>query len=293
MSQFRNIINFIRPIQLLFSLLTYGLGLGLARYLGATLSVEPQFGGGVIVILLLSTSNLLTEYFRPLNEPMGSSGIRIEREELRAYILVVSISLISTVAIMIFLLIRDGFMHAEAAIITLLFIVLASANAIPPIRLVNRGIGEILTSIQISSLTPSLAFLLQFGSLHRLLTIYTIPLFLLVLAYFLALNFPAYAEDLKYERRSMLISLTWQRAVPLHNLLLITAYLFFASIPFLGVPIELVWPAFLSLPIAAYQVYTLRNLADGAKPIWPVFITSATAIFGITSYLIALTFWLR
>ena len=90
-----------------------------------------------------------------------------------------------------------------------------------------------------------------------------------------------------------MLSLTWQRAVPLHNSLLIAAYLFFAGIPFLGVPIGLVWPAFISLPIAAYQVYTLRNLADGAKPIWPVFITTATAIFGITSYLIALTFWLR
>jgi len=289
----RKMFILARPIQLLFGLLAYGLGLGLARYLGSTLLTEPQFFCGVIIVLLLAASNLLIEYFRPPNEPINPGETRKEREELRSYLLISSISFIASVAILVFLLNRDGFIRVETALILALFIILALVNAVPPFRLINRGLGELSTSIQIASLAPSLGFLFQFGSLHRLLTIYTVPLLLLALAYFLAVNFPAYADDLKYERRSLLMSLTWQRAVPIHNVLLVVAYLYFAAIPFLGVPVGLVWPALLTLPIAAYQVFTLRNLAEGAKPIWSIFLATATAIFGLTTYLIALTFWLR
>jgi len=173
-----------------------------------------------------------------------------------------------------------GFVHIESAILMVLFTLLALMNAVPPFRLVNRGLGELSTAIQVASFSPTLAFLFEYNKLHRLLAIYTLPLLLLLLAYYLSTNFPVYSSDLKYERRSLLISLTWQRAVPLHNILLIGAYLFFACIPFFGVPLQLVWPAMLSLPVAAFQVFTFRNLSDGAKPNWPLFMATAMAIFG-------------
>lgn len=293
MPQIRKIFLLARPIQLLFSLLAYGFGLGLARYLGATLLSEPQFLGGVIIILLLAASSLLTEYFRPPNEPIIPNETRLEREQLRPFLLTVSITFIATSATLVFLLNRDGFMRVEAIFVLAILVLLALISAVPPFRLANRGLGELSVSIQIACLSPTLAFLLQFGSLHRLLTIYTIPMLFLSLAYFLALNFPAYAEDLKYERKSLLIALSWQSAVPIHNALLFGAYLFFAAIPFLGVPFELVWPALLTLPIAAYQVFTLHNVAEGGKPIWSIFVATSTVTFGFTIYLIALTFWLR
>jgi hypothetical protein len=55
----------------------------------------------------------------------------------------------------------------------------------------------------------------------------------------------------------------------------------------------LVWPALLTLPLAVWQIFTLRNIADGAKPLWPAFVATATAIFGLTAYLVTLAFWLR
>ncbi|HEY3310494.1 MAG TPA: hypothetical protein VGK00_02535 [Anaerolineales bacterium] len=293
MAQIRKILTFTHPIQLLFCMLTYGFGLGLARYLGTTLNPAPQFLGGVIILLIISSSNLLVEYFRPPNEPIFPGETRKEREELCSQILFISVGFIAISAILTYLLQRDGFLNFESAIILLAILLLSLSNAVPPVRLINRGLGELSLAIQISSLSPSLAFLFQFGSLHRLLPIFTFPLLLLGLAYFLALNFPAYAEDLKYERRSLLMSITWQRAVPIHNILLILGYLFFSAIPFLGVPFGLVWPALLTLPIAAYQVFMLRNIADGTKPVWPLYIATATAVFGLTAYLIALTFWLR
>jgi len=293
MNQLRHLFRFFYPIHLLLALLTYGLGLGLARYLGATLWLSSQFLGGVIVLLLLITSGLLTECFRPSNEPLVLGETRKEREELRSLLLVVSLLCLAVVGILIFLLQRTGVLRPDTFLILAGFIVLALANAVPPVRLANRGLGELSLSLLIANFTPSFAFLLQAEKLHRLLTLFTFPLFLIAAAYFLALNFPAYADDLKYERRSLLMSLGWQRAVPIHNSLLIAAYLILAAVPFLGVPFGLIWPALLTLPLAAYQIYQLRNIAEGAKPLWPIFITTATAIFGLTAYLLTLAFWLR
>ena len=293
MNQIQKILILTRPVNLIFALLTYGLGLGIARYLGATLYPEPQIFGGVIILLIMAASALLVEYFRPGNEPIFPDETRKERAEMRSRLLAISITMLGTAALLAILLRSAGYIQLESAIFLVLFVLLALMNAVPPVRLVNRGLGELSTAIQVASLSPTLAFLLEYNNLHRILAIYTLPMLLLALAYFLASNFPAYADDLKYERRSLLISLTWQRAVPIHNSLLIGAYLFFACIPFLGVPLQLVWPALLSLPVAAYQVFTLRNLSDGAKPNWPVFMAAATAIFGLTAYSLTLTFWLR
>ncbi len=293
MIQFRNLVRLAHPVQLFFALLTYGLGLGLARYLGATLLLAPQFLGGVIVLFLLVASGLLTEYFRPFNEPIIAGETPAERERFRALLLNVGLALLGVVGLLIFLLQRGGFLGLETFLLLVGFILLALANAVPPVRLVNRGLGELSLAILIASLTPTLAFLLHVHSPHRLLMLFTFPLFLLVLTYFIAVNFPAYADDLKYERRSLLISLGWQRAVPIHNGLLVVAYLFLAAIPFLGVPFGLVWPALLTLPLAIWQMFTLRNIAEGAKPLWPAFVAVAAALFGLTTYLVTFAFWLR
>ncbi len=290
---FRNMLNLIKPVQLLLALLAYWLGVGLARYLGATILPEPQFFGGLLVALILSASYLLTDYFRPLNEPLIAGETRQQRELLRPRILAVSFSFLVVAAVLVFLLQRSGFFQTDIALILAFFCLLALANAIPPVRLVNRGLAELSNAVQIACLVPTLAFLFQFGKLHRLLTIFTIPLFLFALTYFIVLSFPTYADDLKYERRTFLISFSWERTIPLHNMLIVAAYLFLASAPFLGVPVGLVWPMLLTLPLAAYQVYSMRGLADGVKPVWPVFVATSTAIFALSIYLVALSFWLR
>lgn len=293
MNHIRHILRLTRPLHLFLALLTYSFGLGLARYLGTSLRVEAQFLGGAIVILLLAASALFVEYFRPFNEPIVAGETRIEREMLQRLLLAFGVAFLGVAGLLVFLLQRAGSVRVDSGILLAAFAILALAKALPPVRLINRGFGEIVDAFLIASLTPTLAFLLQTGSLHRLLTLFTFPLFLISLACFLALNFPAYADDLKYERRSLLVALTWQQAVPIHNLLLVAAYLLLAAGPFLGISFDLVWPPLLTLPLAAYQILTLRNIANGAAPIWSVFRITAMAITGLTAYLLALTLWLH
>jgi len=299
MTSLRHILRLTRPVQLLLALLTYSLGLGIAHYLGTTLHPEPQFAGGAVILLLLAASNLFVEYFRPLNEPVfpaPDSKVKMtptEREQFRSFLLAFGAAFLGVAGVLIFLLQRGGFIHINSAFLLVVFTLLALANAVPPVRLVNRGFGELVNAYLLASLTPTLAFLLQADDFHRLVTLFTFPLFFLALACFLALDFPAYADDLKYERRSLLMALTWQKAIPIHNVLLVAAYLLLAAAPFFGVTFALVWQALLTLPLAAYQIFTLHGIANGVKPLWPAFSATALAIFGLTVYLLALTFWLR
>jgi hypothetical protein len=81
--------------------------------------------------------------------------------------------------------------------------------------------------------------------------------------------------------------------VPLHHLFVLLAYLFFLSLPIFGISFPLLWPAFLTLPFALFQIYQLRSLSLGAPTNWRLLTVTATAVFGLTAYFLSLTFWLR
>lgn len=299
MNLIRQVLRLTLPVQLLLALLTYSLGVGIARYLGVVLRSEPEFVGAFILVLLLAASNLLVAYFRPANEPVfapaadGKQPAPAEREQLRSYLLLFGAAFLAVAGVLIFLLQRGGFIEIDSALLLVIFALLALGTAVPPVRLTNRGFGEIVKAYLLGSLTPNLAFLLQSPDYNRMVNLFTFPLFLIALACFLAFDFPTFAEDLKYERRTLLMSLTWQRAVILHDLLLIAAYGSLLAAPLLGVSFQLIWPGLLTLPLAGYQIFALHNIAAGAKPLWAAFTVTALAVFGLTAYLFSLTFWLH
>ena len=70
--------------------------------------------------------------------------------------------------------------------------ILVLAYAIPPIRLLDRGFGELTLAVQIAYVIPSIGFLLQAKENHRLLAFIIIPLTALALAYFLIINFTTF-----------------------------------------------------------------------------------------------------
>jgi 1,4-dihydroxy-2-naphthoate octaprenyltransferase len=139
---------------------------------------------------------------------------------------------------------------------------------------------------------PTIAYLLQANETHRFLML-LLPLTLLAFAYFIVLDFPAFASDTKYNRTTMLTRLGWERVVPLHHIFVIFAYVFFAISPALGMSLSLIWPAFLTLPFALFQIFQVRAISQGAPANWPLLTATALAVFGLTAYLLTLTFWLR
>jgi len=289
----KDVLRLARPIFLLLAGLMYILGAGISRFLGEFVAL-PAFWLGLGGAVLAQTSmSLLAEVFRPPNDPILPGDDRAARRTLRDAALYLSIGALAALGVIAFLLFRDGRLTAPALLCLGLSLLVCVLYAVPPMRMLDRGFGELLLTIQMAYLLPAIGFLLQTGSFHRLLNAIIVPLAFLVLAALLALDFSTYAEDIKYGRRTFLERVGWEVATPLHHGLIVAAYLLLGAAPLLGFSIGLLWPAFLTLPFAILQIFWLRNITLGARPIWNLLTANGLAVFGLTAYLLTLTVWLR
>ncbi len=284
---------YLRPVHTLLIALAYLLGASLARYLGADFLFLPFLLGFLWLSFLLTAANLLDAAYRNPLQPYQPDQAPRQRDEYRRKLVLFAVSLLILVAAITVPMLTLGMAAPVSLALMASSALTALAFAVPPLRLANRGLGEFALAILIASLTPALAFSLQNGELHRLLTFYVFPLFFLTLACLLAFNFPDFALDQKYLRQTLLLRLGWQAAVPAHNAFLAAAYLLLSIAPFIGVPFDLAWPGLLSIPLAAFQIYQFQRMTEGGKPLWPLIQALAISIPALTVYLLTLTLWLR
>ena len=282
-----------RPLLLLLAALTYLLGASISAYLGKSFqNLTFLLGLGGVVLAQLSM-NLLAEAFRPHNEPMIEGETPAQKEALRSNLLYISYAALTACAMIAFLLYINQGLNLPTFIFLLLSLVLVVLYAVPPLRLLDRGFGELALAAHMAYVIPSIGFLLQAKENHRLLIMIAIPLTALTLAYFLILSFTSFPSDQKYQRATLLRRLGWESAVPLHHSLIIFAYVIFICSPIFGYSFLLIWPAFLTLPFAILQMLLLRHISLGGKPNWTLLTTTALAVFGLTAYFLTLTFWMR
>lgn len=285
-------LKLLRPLPLLFAALTYCLGAALADYLGVTFRPAPFWLGLLGVLLAQWTMSLLPEIFRLDTEPLAEGESRRGRQLLRNNLLYASIASLAALALIFYVLFATRQIPLASLLFPALSLIILLSHSVPPLRLVNRGFGELLLAVHLAYIIPSIAFVFQSGNTHRFLAI-AIPLTFLAFAFFIASNFQTFAQDRKYGRVTFLTRLGWERVVPLHHIFVIFAYIFFLVLPAFGVPLRLLAPAFLTLPFALYQILQLRNIALGLPPNWKILQLTSAAVFGLTAYFLALTFWLR
>ena len=290
--QLRNLLRLSRPLHLLLAALTYFLGTSIANYLGKPFRADSFWLGLVAVLLAQASMNLLAEVFRPTHEFIIEGESRKDRLTLRNNALYISIAALTANAVVAFVLYTRNHLSLAAFFFLLLSLIMILVYSIPPFRFINRGFGEFLLAAHIAYVIPSIAYILQSDETHRFLLI-SIPLTFLALAYFIVMNFPAFASDTKYGRSTLLTRLGWERTVPFHHLFVLLAYLFFLAAPVFGLSLSLLWPAFLTLPFALFQIFQLRSLALGAPTNWTLLTVTALSVFGLTAYFLSLTFWLR
>lgn len=288
----RNIIRLSHPLHLLLGALTYFLGASIANYLGKPFRADSFWLGLISALLAQASMNLLAEVFRPENEAIVEGQNRRDRLVLSNNALYVSIAALTANAVIAFILYQNNHLSVSAFFFLLLSLLLILGYAIPPFRFVNRGFGEFVLAAHIAYVIPSIAYILQSDETHRFLLI-SIPLTFLAFAYFVVMDFPAFASDTKYNRGTLLTRLGWERSVPLHHLFVLLAYFFFAASPAFGLSLSLIWPAFLTLPFALFQIFQLRNISLGAPTNWTLLTVTALSVFGLTAYFLSLTFWLR
>ncbi|HUE99546.1 MAG TPA: prenyltransferase [Anaerolineales bacterium] len=288
----RTLLRLSRPLHILLAALTYFLGASIANYLGKPFRIDSFWLGLIAVILAQASMNLLAEVFRPIHETTVEGETRRDRLTLRNNALYISIAALTANAVSAFVLYNNNRLSVQSFSFLLLSLILILIYSIPPFRFVNRGFGELLLATHIAYVIPSIAYLLQSDETHRFLLV-TIPLTFLAFAYFIVMNFPAFASDNKYNRSTLLTRLGWERAVPLHHLFVLLAYLFFLASPAFGLSLFLLWPAFLTLPFALFQIFQLRSISLGAPTNWTLLTATALSVFGLTAYFLSLTFWLR
>lgn len=287
----KNIFKLSRPLHLLLAALTYILGASIPAYLGKPLNVLALWLGFAGVLLAQLSMSLLSEVFRPHNESLVEDETPLQKETLRNNLLYISIAALASMAFLVYLLYINQVFVLSSFLFLLLSLFFVLAYAIPPIRLIDRGFGELTLAAHVAYIIPSIGFVLQFKANHRLLVFIVIPLTALALAYFLIVNFTTFLSDEKYHRSTLLRRLGWERAVLLHHSLIAFSYFIFALAPVFN--FSILWTSLLALPFAILQIILLRHISLGGKPNWNLLVFTALAVFGLTTYFITLTFWIR
>jgi 1,4-dihydroxy-2-naphthoate octaprenyltransferase len=275
---------------MLLAALTYSFGASIANYLGKPFRADSFWLGLLAVVLAQMSMSLLSEVFRLDTEPRGENETRRERQILRNNALYISIAALAVDAVIAFILFTEHHLSLAAFAFLSASLFLVLAYSLPPFR--NHGFGEFLLAAHLAYVIPSIAYLLQADETHRFLTL-SVPLTLLAFAYFIVLDFPSFATDHKFSRTTFLTRVGWERVVPLHHIFVLFAYIFFAIAPMLGLSLSLIWPAFLTLPFALFQIFQLRSISLGARANWILLTATALSVFGLTAYFLTLTFWLR
>jgi len=293
---FITLVQYAQPWSLLAGILLYVLGVGIVRYLGLSI-IESVYGLGLAIILLLQISSYyLKAYYDLLDQPLRRRNPDLGDEDQpvevpRHIVLQIAVTTLSVGAVLTVLLLAQAALNLPALVILGVAFILSFFYAVPPLRLVYNGYGELVQAILITNLIPALAFLLQVGGFHRLLVMLTFPLTLIYLAMALALALKTYTAQMRQNRRTLLMRLGWQRAMFLHNVLIFTAYLLLVLAAVFGLPWFLTWPGLLTLPLGIFQVWRMTRIASGYPPRWRLLTLTAVSLFGLTAYLITLALW--
>jgi len=295
----RFLIQISRPLYLLCNVLVFTLGVGIARYLGEPLDMGNYLLGQSWTLTLQLGGHFLAAYFLLPAAPRQPDRIVISPEEhdsnesIRKDILLwAAFAAFAATTSITLMLIR-----ANISVAALIVMGLLSFGAIfyslPPLQISRTSYGELIQSLLMANLVPALAFLLQVDGLHRLVAVSTFPLTTLHLAMLVAFQFPEYLQDVKSQKDTILVRLGWQRAMILHNLLVLSSFVLIGAAMLVVLPSSVGMPAFFVVPLGLFQVWYMTRINAGAKPIWRLLTINAIFTFALTTYLLSFGFWVR
>ena len=291
--QIRLFLRLSRPFFLLGGILLYALGAAIAAFLGRPIDPTLYVIGQAIVTLLQLMTHYLNEYFDADADQENASRTRLTGgsgalgedglpKSVALYAAVITLALatiLSTAA-----LITKAFPPMAWPVLLLGFFG-AFFYSTPPLRLVSTGYGELVAAVVVAGLTPTFAFVLQTGELHRLLLMSTTPLIALCFAMVIVFELPDYATDLKHGKRTLMVRLGWSAAMRAHDAAIVFALFSFAIAFSFGLPPRVGLGALIVVPLAAAQIWQLNRIRQGYPPRWTSLTFSALALFAIAAYL--------
>jgi 1,4-dihydroxy-2-naphthoate octaprenyltransferase len=281
----------LHPLLLIDIILVYALGVGIADYLGTIIDWNTALLGFVWVFSLQIGAGYLFDYFQDQDDRFSPRNLGQNLVEQTP--LWVGLTFLAVLASMTIALIAAGSLNVASWVLMILLLIGALTSAVPPLQFARSSFRELIFSIGYASLIPALAFSLQADGLHRLVSMSTFPLTWLHFAILLAMRFPHYAQDQKANIPSLAVYLGWEQAMRWINIAILAAYFFLAIAMLMGLPTIIAMPAFLTLPLGLLEIWYLSRIAEGAKPNWKMLRWLSISLFGLTAYLLTLTFWIR
>jgi 1,4-dihydroxy-2-naphthoate octaprenyltransferase len=295
-----NLLKHIRPVHLLTTLALCLLGTGFARYLGQRIDYSLFLLGLVWLLFLQLGYYFLGDHFKtPFDAglykrlPFNSGEKLAESSQSGEMLLYLSVSCFTGVVVLSVLLILQGAVSISTAFLMGLFFAGNFLLVVPGVSLNLSGVGEIITSIVLVIIPPAFSFFLQYGTFHRFIALGIFPLFPLHLALILLLRLTGYSDDLRNNRKNLLVRIGWIQGIFLHNLMIFSGFLLFGVALLFGFPVRIVGSIFLTLPAALYLVWYLSQLEDGAPVRWPLFTLLSLVVFFLPVYLLTYTSWVR
>ena len=282
-----------RPVFLLGGFLLYGLGAAILIHLDFPVDPELYVLGQLEVTFIQLMTHYLNEYFDAAadqsNETrtsftggsgaLGPGGLP---RRIALYAAAFSLAIVTTIAI---LLQADGSVPALAWMILIFIFLGAFLYNIPPVQLITSGYGEITTSVLVAGLLPIFAFVLQTGEFHRLLIMSSTPLIALHFSMMIVFELPDYANDLKFNKQTLLVRIGWSTAMRLHDVAILFAAGSVLAAFLFGMPQRVVLGMIIVLPLAVAQVWQISRLRRGFKPRWRTITFSGLALFALAAYL--------
>ncbi len=293
----RSLIKIIKPLELVFILFTYLLGVSVAHYLGGRINLVDLLIGFIICLLMWSMRFYLGAYFdHPesyyctlnRNDPEWEDLINVRRSLLLLY----SLLILTAGATLTTILIFRGVLNPSAIMLLGIAVILNFFAGVPPLRLARNGYSELVDALFIANLVPAIAFSQVKATPSVLIIELTLPLTFIYLAFKIAMEFKTYGFDESHGRKSLVTRVGWQRALVMHNTFIILAFLLLGLFLLFGLPWSLVWPPMLTLPIGILQVLHLQRIADGVKPNWQYLTWLSLGVLFLMIYMEIISLWL-
>jgi 1,4-dihydroxy-2-naphthoate octaprenyltransferase len=291
----------LKPWELLFNLVFYFLGAGLANYLGNEVDWRYFWVGFIVMAAILIGGSALAACYRQISQghslkntvsnTLPGTPQAAGRKRLLNCMMVMVVSFGIALILVIQIILNDD-IPQQVILFLVLAIIFISIYSIPPFRLAERGFSEFTWSIEGAFLIPVVGFLIQQGTLNKLLVFICVPLALFYLVMELTRSLRPYALDPgRYKRDTLVGKIGPKQGLNVIISLIPAAYLIAGLESFFGLSWSVLWRILITLPIGIFLIWNLQRIREGAKPNWQVLELTSIALAVFPAYFISIWFW--
>jgi 1,4-dihydroxy-2-naphthoate octaprenyltransferase len=291
---FKELTKPISIFRVLSVIMTYALGVGLVQYVESIRSWSTFIQGGVFILLIVLALDYLGALGKSFNRrTWPESATFREIKQVRLALGLISATFMTVATTLFINWMVSGFVWQGLIVLLIAVILIGGLYYFSQISERLRPYSILFEALLVVVIPPALGYFIQSASLHQLLTLVILGLVPIYMAYSLLTHLIHYGQEEKYKVKTVATTLGWEKTMVLHNALILMGYVLMALTALLGFPWFLLWPVFLTFPIALLEIWLMERVRRGRKPLWRIMQFATASVFFIPVYLLGFAFWIR